>query len=248
MAMRSTYLVVLLMALLASTTSSVRADPQETLTYTTKRDDAMSDLAVRYYSTPDAAQALYDHNERVFSEAYDRNKLSKPDYDTKKNPKGKNTIFPNTTITMPRELKSSKGVIYPRRHEPMDATEAREIAAKKDGIRLTDAKKPLLSLKPAWTEPPKPPALQGSRQQVSKSAEAAKRESTPSWYTEPTSKWQECARDLCDKYQSLCFYECVAVAKRFTDAWATCSKSTLPDKLPYAVKDEGRKDCSAALQ
>lgn len=138
--------------------------------------------------------------------------------------------------------------------EAAEKANAEKVAAKKptrplkeiptEDLRLKDLNDHLRKQKPKWIIASRANAPQGSRRTMATSTDA-KREKIPRWFEAPSNGVQQCAKRVCEQYRSLCYYECVAVAKRFSDARLSCD--ILPNDLPYTLNADSREDCAANL-
>jgi hypothetical protein len=83
----------------------------------------------------------------------------------------------------------------------------------------------------------------------------AKREKDPEWFSKPDSSVERCARSVCVRFEQLCFFECLAVAKRLADGDQQGMCETLQQhphdmsvQLPYEIDEETRESCAELVQ
>ena len=229
--------------LLACTSIALPAHAQERPeTYSIEAGDTLWLIATRFYNAPAAYSALYKHNKTALDAA------------NKNHPKGPSWIFPSTVIHLPLEIRVGD-TSYTRRASPMNVALAAEVASP-DGIDL----KTLLrvtheKILPKWMTPASvtSPPLPGSLPVPS--ASKAKRESTPQWFSKPDTDVELCARSVCVRFEQLCYFECLSIAKRFIDGERQnlCQElQTSPRSaafaLPLQVDGATREFCSELIQ
>lgn len=195
-----------------------------------REGDNLGSIAIRYYRNPRATDSIYLLNYWRLTRAV---KQYKPN--AKIDPRG---VLPRgIQLRLPQKLVSARGKVY-----TLSGAEARPAEIR----YLDDLEREASSLLgPSSTGPRAQQRPQVPREQVSTSARPANRESIPGWYENPNGELQTCAKALCDRYQSLCFFECVGLAKSFLDGGASCRK--LPEKLPFYVDPATRANCAAVF-
>lgn len=127
----------------------------------------------------------------------------------------------------------------------MNRALAEQVASPK-GIDLSHLLKTTRDIAPKWVRAASSPEPNGGHGVISRSSSAALREVVPAWYSSPKESLHKCAKAVCDRYQNLCFFECLIVAKRLSDGDVSCSR--LPDTLPYEVDEENRDSCAALVE
>ncbi|MDI3287340.1 hypothetical protein [Polyangium sp. 15x6] len=221
------------------------ADQTNELIYEINESDTLYVVATQYYGDPAAFRLIFRSNETILREAYDKyardaRKLGEPI-----KPFGSGTLWPKTRIVLPRALATPAGVLYERRNLPLRRDVA-EMIARKKRVDLDDLEQIATNVRPRGLKPPQTVAPLTGYAQVSSASSAVTRETPPKWYEQPENELHRCAVSVCGKFQSLCFYECLGVAKRFLDGGASCSR--IPATLPYDQPEASARDCSAMLE
>ncbi|TKC96522.1 hypothetical protein [Polyangium fumosum] len=231
--------------LVAGTCTVASAGQPNELVYEITDSDTLYLVATRYYGDPAAFKLIFKKNEAVLREAHDKYMLDAAKRGVPPKPFGTGTIWPKTRIVLPQELATPAGVLYERRSLPLKR-EIAEMIARKKRVDLDDLGQIATEMRPLGIRPPQPtPALPGYAQ-VSAASSAVARETPPKWFGQPENELHRCAVAVCGKFQSLCYYECLGVAKRFLDGGASCSH--LPATLPYDQPEASARDCSAMLE
>jgi hypothetical protein len=229
--------------ILACTSIGLPAHAQEPpIKYSIEAGDTLWLIATRFYNAPGAYSALYKHNKAALDAA------------NKDHPKGPNWIFPSTVINLPLEIRVGD-TSYTRRATPMNVDLATEVASP-DGIdlktllRVTRAK-----ILPRWMKPNDAPSAPVTRSSSVLSASKAKRESPPEWFSKPDSGVEQCAKSVCVRFEQLCYFECLSIAKRFHDGERQnlCqelqkSPRSAAVALPLQVDGETREFCAELIQ
>ncbi|MDC3962099.1 hypothetical protein [Polyangium jinanense] len=231
--------------LVAGTWSAASAGQTNEIVYEITDSDTLYVVATRYYGDPAAFKLIFKRNEAILRDAYgkyarDASKRGEPP-----KPFGTGTIWPKTKIVLPQELSTSAGVLYERRSSPLKREVAEKIARKKR-VNLDDLEEIAIDMRPRGIKPPQTTAPLTGYAQVSSASSAVSRETPPKWYEHPENELHRCAVAVCGKFQSLCYYECLAVAKRFLDGGASCSH--IPATLPYDQPEASARDCSGMLE
>ncbi|HZF50254.1 MAG TPA: hypothetical protein VE093_16460 [Polyangiaceae bacterium] len=209
--------------------------------YTVQPNDTLWLISTRFYNAPSAYIAIYRHNKRTLDAAAGGHD------------KGVSRIYPNTEIVLPDVIKMGE-IWYRRRQAPMNIDVARKVASS-NGIDLTSLTASRAHMVPNFVkrvEAPKPPL--GVQVPVP-SARMATREPTPEWFANPDSEVERCAKAVCMKFEQLCYFECLTVAKRLHDGdkGGYCEDlqedpRNTPMSLPLEVDDETRPYCQELVQ
>lgn len=242
MALRPRLLPSLLLAVILAAPLTHAQQRRPPIKYAIVDRDSLWIIATIYYNAPTAGGALYNHNKAVLDAA------------NKTHPKGADWIFPNTVIELPDQI-VSRDIRYTRRDAPMDRVLAIEVGNNK-GIGMDDlltiTRKNIL---PKYTSPMgsvQPPF--DKHAPVSGGPKAA-REKSPSWFNKPDSIMERCAKSVCIRFEQLCFFECLSIAKRLSDGdqQAICDRLQQNPhnknvQLPYEVDEETRGDCAELVK
>jgi hypothetical protein len=233
---------LLLLAAILSAQPTHAQQQRPPITYTIQPGDTLWVIATLYYNAPTAGGALYHLNKIVLDNA------------NKTHPKGARWIFPGTIIELPAQIRSLD-ILYTRRERPMNRSLA-EVVGSPEGIDMTDLSRITREkILPKYTKPkgnvPPPfdrhaPVSQGPK---------ATRERTPQWFKNPDSNLEQCAKLVCTRFEQLCFFECLAVAKRLRDGDHPRICENLQQRpydmslqLPYEVDEETRENCAELVQ
>ena len=196
--------------------------------------DSLWVIATLFYNAPSAGITLYNINKAVLDAA------------NKHHQKGAHWIFPDTVIELPAEIRS-RGIPYRRRDFPMNRSLALAIGHE-DGIDMTGlvtiTREQIL---PKDTELKKTMPPPFDQHAPVSSGPKAIRESAPAWFKEPDSHLETCAKAVCNRFKQLCFFECLAVAKRLADGEHQTTCDTLV-QLPYEVDEETRENCAELVK
>lgn len=232
----------ILLAVMIAAPHTHAQPPIPPIGYTIQEGDSLWVIATLYYNAPTAGGALYSVNQAVLDAA------------NKNHPKEPKWIFPGTIIDLPAQIRS-RGILYTRRESPMNRTLALAVGSP-EGIDMTDlARITRDKILPKYVKPtgnvPSPlpkhvPVSQGLK---------ATRESVPNWYQSPNTHLEVCAKSICTHFEQLCFFECLAMAKRVwdgdmkqvCDALQGNPRSTSV-QLPYEIDEETRQDCAELIQ
>ena len=130
------------------------------------------------------------------------------------------------------------------------------LVGRPDGIDMTDLSTITRNkILPKYTKPAKKAPVPFNKHAPLSNAPKATREQAPSWFNKPDSGLELCARAVCHRFQQLCFFECLSVAKRLSDGDQSriCEKlrSHPQDssvQLPYEVDEETRENCAELVQ
>jgi hypothetical protein len=239
MALRARLLpyLLLLAAILAAPPTHAQ-QPKPPIQYTIQNGDTLWVIATLYYNAPTAGGALYHYNHAVLNAA------------NKTHPKGPQWIFPGTDIELPYQIRS-RGILYTRREGPMNRSLA-TLVGRPEGIDVAELSSiTRAKILPKYTKPkgnvPPPfnrhaPLSQGLK---------ATRESTPGWFNNPNTNIERCAISVCVRFEQLCFFECLGVAKRLADGdhLSICDRlhqnpHNVSVQLPYEVDEETRDSCA----
>lgn len=220
----------------------------DVIQYTIQKGDTLRLIATQYYSAPSAVGAIFTRNKKILEDAYEGVRRSDPKFDARLHPFTIDTIYLKTIIELPALLVSKGGHLYKRMDVPMTPTLAQQIAdkGKIDLISLSkiaDQFQDGLGIPRLPNASPPPLPLTGYKKVVASSRQDAtvKRESRPMWHTSPSNDIQVCAVAVCEKYRSLCYFECMAIAIRFDDSDVLCTN--LPKTLPYEIDLENKDRC-----
>ncbi|MRG96369.1 hypothetical protein [Polyangium spumosum] len=235
----------MMVTLVAGICTAASAGEANELVYEIENADTLYLVATRYYGDPAAFKLIFKKNETVLREAHDKYVRDASKRGERPKPFGTGTIWPKTKIVLPQELSTAAGVLYERRSSPLRRDIA-EMIARKKRVDLVDLEKIAKDTRPSWIKAPQPTAPLTGYAQVSTASSAVSRETPPKWYEHPENELHRCAVVVCGKFQSLCYYECLGVAKRFLDGGASCSH--LPASLPYDQPEAASRDCSAMLE
>ena len=213
----------------------------EVMPYKIRQGDTLWLIATQFYNAPSAAPAIYKLNQGALEAAHHRN-------GDRSRKASSDTIYPNTVINLPRQLRAGAGStvsLYLRRDVPITADVASKIAEKRR-IDLEDFHEIGKESVPDWVTPPAPSAPLDKHVEASKGVAPAKREARPGWYDSPETDLQKCAKAVCDRYEALCYFECIIMAKRISDSEASCDE--LPDVLPVEIDASTRDSCDAVAE
>lgn len=229
--------------LLASAAVVLPAHAEEPpIQYTIRPGDKLWAIATRFYNAPEAYRAIYQHNKAALNAA------------NKEHAKGPDRIFPGTVIELPGDIKVAE-TLYTRRQTPMDVDLATSVA-RPDGINLLElwkiTRENIVPREVVLSEVTEPPLTNAK---LVASAPTAKREPAPEWFSKPDSSVEECAKSLCVRFEQLCYFECLSIAKRFKDG----ERQNLCDELnsapraaaitlPFQVDNETRGLCAELVQ
>jgi hypothetical protein len=220
---------------------------EDIIKYTIQPNDSLWLIATRYYDDARAFRAIYKYAKNKTQLDKDR-KVKSPD-----------KIDPGSTIELPHMLEDKDtGEWYQRRERtPMNEKLGRKIADHgAEGIRLSTASSIVdddvlpkdLKFKAA---PPRPANDYKPLSQAPK----AKRESTPEWFRKPDAPVEQCAKSLCIRFEQLCYFECLSVAKRLLDGDRESICDGLGKKprtatvvLPYEVDNATRDQCAELIK
>lgn len=234
------FLLLLAAILAAPPTHAQQRRPA--IKYTIVYKDELWVIATLYYNAPTAAGALYNYNRAVLDAA------------NKTHPKGPDWIFPDTVIELPDQIEW-RDIRYTRREAPMNRELAKAVG-RREGIGVAElseiARKKIL---PKYTSP-----LGNVQQPFDKHASVsqgpkAARERAPAWFNKPDSMMERCARSVCTRFEQLCFFECLSIAKRLSDGdqLKICERlqqhpHDMSVQLPYEVDEETRDNCTELVQ
>lgn len=218
------------------------------LQYTIEKDDTLYLIATRYYGDPDAYSRIFSENRKALQAAFDRN--AAPAAKTANSGQVQSQdLWPGTTILLPASFKTMglayEQIIYERRAYPIARDVALKIAAAKTAT-LGDLAEIVRKTIDPKIKRRSPEAPLGGYIQMTRDKGITQREATPVWYTAPTTDLQHCAISVCKQFESLCFFECIMVAKRMKDGDASCPPS--PSQLPYEIPVKPNGDCTSWLK
>jgi hypothetical protein len=231
---------LLLLAAILSAQPTHAQQQRPPITYTIQPGDTLWVVATLYYNAPTAGGALYNINKVVLDNA------------NKTHPKGAKWIFPGTVIELPAQIRAHD-IPYTRREHPMKRSTA-EVVGRPDGIDMADLSKITRNnILPRYTKPKRNVPKPFDRHAIVSQGPKATRESTPKWFKNPSSNLERCARSVCTRFEQLCFFECLTVAKRLKDGNQTmiCEKLQQHPRdveLPYEVDEETRQSCAELVQ
>lgn len=213
---------------------------RQPIKYTIQASDTLWVIATLYYNAPTAGGALYSLNQPVLDAA------------NKTHPKGPKWIFPGTDIDLPPQIRS-RGILYTRRDGPMDRNLAL-LVGRPDGIDVAELSEIMLNKYPQYKNQTKAPPPFNRHARLAQGP-TAMRETAPAWFSAPNSRLEVCARAVCTRFEQLCFFECLAVAKRFLDGEhpTLCERiqmnpHNMSIQLPYEVDEETRDSCAELVQ
>jgi hypothetical protein len=234
------FLLLLASILAAPPTHAQQRRPS--IKYTIVDGDSLWIIATLYYNAPTAAGALYNHNRAVLDAA---NKTSR---------KGADWIFPNTVIELPDQIESGD-IPYTRRKAPMNRDLAKAVG-RPGGIGVAE----LLDITrdkivPKYTRPVGNVQPRFDKHASVSQGPKATRERAPAWFNSPDSNMERCAKSVCTRFEQLCFFECLAIAKRLSDGDQPKICERLQQhphdrnvQLPYEVDEETRDNCAELVQ
>jgi len=210
-------------------------DYVDDIEYTILEGDNLYLVATQYYNAPSASAAIFEKNKGTFKKACEQAKSRRC---------GSDTIYPGTIILLPSTLASRSGVLYDRRGSPMERGIAVSVANNKQ-IDLEGLGALSQRIRPADVPLPKSPPLL-DYPDASGPEIQANRERQPDWHKSPSTDLQRCAKAVCARFKSLCYFECLAVAKRLDDGGVSCK--ALPRALPYDFDFDVPDRCGALTQ
>lgn len=218
--------------------------------YTVKEGDSLYLVATMYYGDPQAFLRIFQANRDALQTAYDKNA---PPATKAANPSGRvqpHDLWPSTVIVLPANFSISgkvvyEQVLYERRANPLSRAAAIKLATATK-VTLGDVMDLAESTRDPKIEVAEPPAPLGGYVPVSRMKGSTQREPRPDWHKQPKTDLHRCAVSVCTRYESLCFFECIMVARRIMDGNASCNPP--PDPLPYEVPEKSNGDCAGWLK